>query len=162
MYRHLRRGFDLLRWSDRDGLGCPEGKPRREHQPPPTRDHVCFASWAHSPEYSMETLDVFSVRDLRKRSSDLLRDAELGQVAVITKHGRPAILAVPFDRQLLDLGVHRALALKLYEGRHLTMTQAAKVAGMPLDEFIDLLGAVGLPAVDYPPEELAEELHIAQ
>jgi prevent-host-death family protein len=110
----------------------------------------------------METLDVFSVRDLRTRSGDLLKDAELGQMAVITKHGRPAILAVPFDRQLLDLGVHRALALKLYEGRHLTMAQAAKVAGMPLDEFIDLLGAVGLAAVDYPPEDLAEELNTAQ
>jgi prevent-host-death family protein len=94
----------------------------------------------------METLAAFSVGDLRTRSGDLLRDAELGDVAVITKHGRPAILAVPFDRQLLDLGVHRALALKLYEGRHLTMAQAAKLAGMPLDEFIDLLGAEGLAA----------------
>jgi prevent-host-death family protein len=110
----------------------------------------------------METLDVFSVRDLRTRSGDLLKDAELGQMAVITKHGRPAILAVPFDRQLLDLGVHRALALKLYEGRHLTLAQAAKVAGMPLDEFIDLLGTVGLAAVDYPPDELADELNAAQ
>jgi predicted HTH domain antitoxin len=90
------------------------------------------------------------------------KDAELGQMAVITKHGRPAILAVPFDRQLLDLGVHRALALKLYEGRHLPMAQAAKVAGMPLDEFIDLLGTVGLAAVDYPPDELADELNAAQ
>jgi len=109
----------------------------------------------------METLDVFSVRDLRTRSGDLLRDAELGQIALITKHGRPAILAVPFDRQLLDLGVHRTLALKLYEGQHLTMAQAAKLAGMPLDAFIDLLGAVGLAAVDYPPEDLAEELNTA-
>jgi antitoxin (DNA-binding transcriptional repressor) of toxin-antitoxin stability system len=41
----------------------------------------------------VETLDVFSVRDLRTRSGDLLRDAELGQLALITKHGRPAILA---------------------------------------------------------------------
>ncbi len=63
----------------------------------------------------METLDVFSVRDLRTRSSDLLKDAELGQLAIITKHGRPAILAVPFDRRLLDQGVHRALALTLFE-----------------------------------------------
>jgi predicted HTH domain antitoxin len=110
----------------------------------------------------MEALDVFSVGDLRTRSGDLLRDAELGQVAVITKHRPPAILAVPFDRQLLDLGVHRALALKLYEGRHLTMAQAAKLAGMPLDEFIDLLGALGLAAVDYPPEDLVEELNTTQ
>ena len=40
------------------------------------------------------------------RSGDLLWDAELGQVALIAKSGRPAILAVPFDRQLLELGVH--------------------------------------------------------
>ena len=62
----------------------------------------------------MDPVDVFSVRDLRQRSGDLLRDAENGQVAVITKHGRPAILAVPFDARLLELGVHRALALHLF------------------------------------------------
>ena len=53
----------------------------------------------------MDPVDVFSVRDLRQRSGDLLKNAENGQVAVITKHGRPAILAVPFDARLLDLGV---------------------------------------------------------
>lgn len=98
----------------------------------------------------METLDVFSVRDLRTRSGDLLRDAELGELALITKHGRPAILAVPFDRPLLDQGVHRALALTLFENRHLTLSQAAKVAGLSLDGFIDLPGSFGLAAVDYP------------
>ena len=75
----------------------------------------------------METFDVFSVRDLRTRSGDLLKDAELGQLSLITKHGRPAILAVPFDRRLLDQGVHRALALSLFESRQLTLAQAAKV-----------------------------------
>ena len=72
----------------------------------------------------MDPVDVFSVRDLRQRSGDLLKDAENGHIAVITKHGRPAILAVPFDARLLDLGVHRALALHLFENRHLTMAQA--------------------------------------
>jgi len=109
----------------------------------------------------METLDVFSVRDLRTRSSDLLKDAELGQISLITKHGRPAILAVPFDRRLLDQGVHRALALSLYESRQLTLAQAAKVAGLSLDGFIDLLGALGVAAVDYPAAELAGELGVA-
>jgi prevent-host-death family protein len=109
----------------------------------------------------METLDVFSVRDLRTRSGDLLRDAERGQLALITKHGRPAILAVPFDRRLLDQGVHRALALTLFENRQLTLAQAAKVAGLSLDGFIDLLGSFGLAAVDYPAEELADELDAA-
>ncbi len=109
----------------------------------------------------METLDVFSVRDLRTRSGDLLKDAELGQMSLITKHGRPAILALPFDRRLLDQGVHRALALSLFEGRQLTLAQAAKIAGLSLDGFIDLLGSLGLAAVDYPADELAGELDIA-
>ena len=109
----------------------------------------------------METLDVFSVRDLRTRSGDLLKDAERGQVSLITKHGRPAILAVPFDRRLLDQGVHRTLALSLFESRQLTLAQAAKVAGLSLDGFIDLIGSLGLTAVDYPAEELDDELHVA-
>ena len=109
----------------------------------------------------METLDVFSVRDLRTRCGDLLKDAERGQVSLITKHGRPAILAVPFDRRLLDQGVHRTLALSLFESRQLTLAQAAKVAGLSLDGFIDLIGSLGLAAVDYPAEELDDELHVA-
>lgn len=109
----------------------------------------------------METLDVFSVRDLRTRSGDLLKDAELGQISLITKHGRPAILALPFDQRLLDQGLHRALALSLLEGRQLTLAQAARIAGMSIEEFIELLGSVGLAAVDYPPEDLAGELEAA-
>jgi prevent-host-death family protein len=106
----------------------------------------------------MNMLDVFSVRDLRTRSGDLLKDAERGQMALITKHGRPAILALPFDQRLLDEGVHRALALRLWEGRQLTLTQAARVAGLSLEGFVELLGSVGLAAVDYPAGELADEL----
>ena len=106
----------------------------------------------------MNMLDVFSVRDLRTRSGDLLKDAERGQMALITKHGRPAILALPFDQRLLDEGVHRALALRLWEGRQLTLAQAARVAGLSLEGFVELLGSVGLAAVDYPAGELADEL----
>ena len=41
------------------------------------------------------------------------------------------------------------------------LAQAAKVAGLSLDGFIELLGTVGLAAVDYPAEELADELSVA-
>jgi prevent-host-death family protein len=49
----------------------------------------------------MEPFDVFTVRDLRLRTGDLLRDAEEGKLSIITKHGRPAILAIPFGERLL-------------------------------------------------------------
>ena len=106
----------------------------------------------------MEPLDVFTVRDLRQRTGELLRDAEQGRLALITKHGRPAILAVPFDERLLSLGLHRAVALELLEAGRATLSQAARLAGMPLVDFIELAGEAGLPMVDYLPEDLAEEV----
>ena len=105
--------------------------------------------------------DVFSVRDLRNRSGDLLRDAEQGRLAIITKHGRPAILAVPFDGRLLDQGVERTLAASLFEAGQTTLVQSAKIAQMAVEDFIVLLGALGIPAVDYPPDELDDELEAA-
>ena len=103
----------------------------------------------------------FSVRELRQRSGELLRNAEDGRLAVVTKRGRPTILAVPFDDRLLDVGVHRALALQLFEQHHLTLAQAAKVADLSAEDFVDLLGQAGVAAVDYAPSELEDELRTA-
>ena len=59
-------------------------------------------------------------------------------------------MAVPFDHRLRELGVHRTLALRLFEQRHLTLVQAARLAGMAAEEFMRLLREAGVPAVDYP------------
>lgn len=110
----------------------------------------------------MEPFDVFTVRDLRQRTGELLRDAEEGRLSVITKHGRPAILAVPFDDRLLALGLHRALALRLVESGQASLAQGARLAAMPLVEFMELAGEAGIATVDYDPNNLAEELEIAR
>ena len=109
----------------------------------------------------MQNIDIFTARDLRNRSGELLKDAETGHISLITKHGRPAILAMPFDEYLLSHGVHRSLALHLFETHRVTMAQAAKMAKLTLEEFIELLGEMGIPAVDYPAEELADEVRVA-
>lgn len=110
----------------------------------------------------MEPFDIFSARELRHRSGELFRDAEQGRLAVITKHGRPAILAIPFDDRLLSLGVQRAVAVSLFETGSLSLAQGAKLADISLEEFIELLGREAVVAVDYPPEELVEELEAAR
>jgi prevent-host-death family protein len=74
----------------------------------------------------MKQLDVFSVRDLRNRSGELLMDAEAGRISLITKHGKPAILAVPFDERLISQGVHRSMALHLFGSHQLTLAQSGK------------------------------------
>jgi predicted HTH domain antitoxin len=108
----------------------------------------------------MEPLDVFAGKDLGHRSDELFRDAEQGRLSLITNDGKPAILAVPFDERLLDLGIHRTMALHLFESGQTTLSQSAKVAGLPIVDFLDLLGLAGIPAVDYPPEELEQELEV--
>ena len=109
----------------------------------------------------MSLTNSYSVRDMRQRSAELLRNAEDGHLAIVTKHGRPTILAVPFDDRLLDVGVHRALALQLFEQRQLTLSQAARVADLSVEDFMDLLGHMGVAAVDYPPSELEDEYRTA-
>ncbi|HUT34088.1 MAG TPA: type II toxin-antitoxin system prevent-host-death family antitoxin [Planctomycetota bacterium] len=106
----------------------------------------------------MGKLDVFTVRDLRERTGELIRDAEQGRVSVVTKHGRPAFVAVPFDKRMLELGVQRALAVRLFEEDVLGLSQAAKFAGLCIEDFLGVLSAAGVPAVDYPPEELDAEM----
>ncbi len=106
----------------------------------------------------MEPLDVFNADDLRERSQELLRDAREGRLSVVTEEGRPALLVVPFDEHLLRHGVHRALALYLFEEGRATLVQAARLADVSAEEFIELLGEAGVPTVDYAPDELEEDL----
>lgn len=106
----------------------------------------------------MPTVDVFSARDLRNRAGGLLKDAAEGKLSVITKHGHPAALAVPFDAQLLELGIHRHLAVYLFAQHLLTLAQAAKLAGLPTEQFLPVLGASGVDVADYPAQEVATEL----
>ena len=69
---------------------------------------------------------------------------------------------MPFPDGLLGLGMRRALALRLFENRRLSLAQAAKVAGMVPEDFIVLLGEAGVAAVDYPPEEVEEDITAAR
>ena len=108
----------------------------------------------------MAKLDVFTVRELRQRAGDLIKGAENGRLALVTKHGRPAFLAVPFDERLVKHGVDKAMALHLFQADHVTLSQAAKIASLSIEDFLDLLGEFEIPAVDYPPEDLDRELGV--
>lgn len=103
-------------------------------------------------------MDTFTVRDLREHTGTLIHDAEEGKLSLVTKHGRPVFLAVPFTQDLLDFGLRPALAIKLYQEEVFTLEKAAKLAGNTVEEFMEKLGKLGIPVVDYPPEDLDQEL----
>jgi predicted HTH domain antitoxin len=59
-------------------------------------------------------------------------------------------------------GIHRALALALFETQQVTLAQGARLAGLSLEEFLELLRRSDLAAVSYPPEDLADEIEAAR
>ena len=76
--------------------------------------------------HSLEPIDIFTVRERRQRSGDLLRNAESGHLALVTKHGSPAFITVPIDERLLKHGVNKSLALHFFQSSQVTLSQVAK------------------------------------
>ncbi len=103
-------------------------------------------------------MHIYSVRDLSEQMSDLIRDAESGQLSIVTRHGKPVFIAVPFDEVLLKAGIWFALAIKLYTEEIASIGMAAKIAGCSTAEFTERLNKRGIRIVNYSPEELQEEL----
>lgn len=50
------------------------------------------------------------------------------------------------------------LTVKLFETGKISLGQAVKLAGYSKGTLIELLGKMGVPVVNYPPEELEQEI----
>ena len=103
-------------------------------------------------------MDTFTVRDLRERTGELIRDAESGRLSVITKHGRPVFVAVPFDELLIREGIGLALAVRLFQQADISLGKAARLAGMDRQAFLAELHRQKIPVTDASEKELNEEL----
>ncbi len=103
-------------------------------------------------------MGVISIEDLIKSPALLIAEADSGRVAIVTKDGRPLFLAVPYDERLAKEEVHVAVAVRLYESEVISLGKAAGIAGLSLSEFIDRLGAVNIPVIRYPAEDLKREI----
>lgn len=67
-------------------------------------------------------------------------------------------VSIPFTDELLEAGVHAALAVNLFKSGDMTSARAAKLARMSLPQFLAHLSAQGIPVVDHEPAELEQEL----
>ena len=105
-------------------------------------------------------MDTFTIRDLRERTGDLIRDAESGELSVVTKHGRPVFVALPFDDTLLKSGVVLSLAIKLFRDEVISLERAAKLAGMGVAKFSEEVAKYNIPVVNYSADELDDELKV--
>lgn len=88
-------------------------------------------------------MEAFAVRDLREHTGELVRNAENGEYSVVSKHGKPLFVALPFNDALLKAGVSVALADKLVLKAELSVAAGAKLAGLPYARYLQHLGALG-------------------
>jgi predicted HTH domain antitoxin len=77
-------------------------------------------------------------------------------------------LAVPVPKKLLEAAnmdksaiiaiIRGDLAGRLFREGKISLEQGAESCGMNIYDFLDTLAAVGIPVINYPAEELKEEL----
>ncbi len=68
------------------------------------------------------------------------------------------ILKIELPFSLSEDEAKLLLSVKLYEVGKITLGQAARLAGFSKQAFIDIIGKYKIPAINYSPEELREEL----
>lgn len=93
-------------------------------------------------------MEAFAVRDLREHTGELVRNAESGQFSVVSKHGKPLFVALPFTDELLSAGVSVSLADRLVQSGELSTSSGAKLADMPYARYLQHLGAMGYGLLD--------------
>lgn len=103
-------------------------------------------------------MQSFSIRDLREKTGELSRTAEQGELSLVTRHGHPLFISVPFNERVVQHGVYLALAENLFKSGELSLGKAAKLANMSLAEFSEHVSRLGIPVVNYDPSELETEL----
>lgn len=99
------------------------------------------------------TVKTYSARDLR--SSKFLADDSL---SIITSHGKPVKVTIPFNDIMFSEGISRSLALNLVETHLITQVQGAKMANMSLESFIGLMAQFQIPAADQTSQEVYDEV----
>jgi predicted HTH domain antitoxin len=77
-------------------------------------------------------------------------------------------LAIPIPEYLLEAAnmdknamieiIHDDLALRLFREGKISLEQGAELCGMNIYEFLDILAGAGIPVINYPAEELEEEI----
>ena len=106
------------------------------------------------------TMQAFSVRQLKSNPSSVLRAAEADAMALVTSHQQPTALVVALDRLGLPdtAAVRSGLALSLFRSGSISVGSAAQIAGLPLPRFLEILSSLKIPLVKGTSAELEDEL----
>jgi predicted HTH domain antitoxin len=100
-----------------------------------------------------------NIRQLKNNPSDALRMARRAPVVVMNRDQPEALLVHLDDESLLgEAGVRLALATALYRSESVSLGRGAKVAAMPLADFMLHLSREGIPVIRGNAKSLSEDL----
>lgn len=103
-------------------------------------------------------MHAIQVRELKNNPSQALRQAA-HEMVVVMNRDHPSALLVHFDEAMLEKpGVSVALATALFRDGGLSLARAAKLAGMPLVDFMQHLSRMGIAVVQGTSQEAKEDI----
>ena len=103
-------------------------------------------------------MDSLGIRALREKPGRLTQNALAGKCTLLTNRNKLLAITIPFDENLINLGLKVKLAATLFDEHAITLVNAAKMAELSVESFIEKLGLMGIPVIDQTPAELDKDL----
>ncbi len=106
-----------------------------------------------------KAMHTVNVRQLKNNPSEALRKAEKEMVVVMNGDHPSAVLVHLQDSGLLEMpGVRIALATALFRDGSLSLARAAKLAEMPLPDFMRQLSRLGIPVIQGSAQDVRKDM----
>ena len=104
-------------------------------------------------------METVNVSGLKNNPTEALRKSQDDLVVVMNRDRPDALMVGLASTGALDLaGVRAALATALFRDGHLSLARAARVAQMPLPEFMAHLSRLGIPVIQMSAVEVERDL----
>ena len=100
-------------------------------------------------------MQVIGIKELQTNPGKLTKAFRQKDYLLITKHGQPLGLALPFAEGVMDQGLMPWFAIKGFQNGDLSLGQLSKALNKNQHETIRLLDSLGIPVADY---DFAEDL----
>ncbi|PWQ97301.1 hypothetical protein [Leucothrix arctica] len=98
-------------------------------------------------------MQVIEIKELQTNPDKLSKTFRQNDYALITKHGQPVGLALPFTDSVMDQGLKTWCSVKGFQNGDLSLGQLSRSLGKSQRETMKLLGFLGVAIADYDLEE---------
>jgi predicted HTH domain antitoxin len=104
-------------------------------------------------------MKTVNVSGLKNNPSEALRMAHDDMVLIMNRNEPDALMIGLKSAKIIGMpGVRKALATALFKDGDLSLSRSAKLADMPLADFIAHVSRLGLPVIDQTAEEVQQDM----